>query len=197
MTLKRLCFRIINILMLPIKIFRSPHIRQIAIEDWSIRKMGRAEYYSSIARQSAVSYGTDVRVNYPCVWGGEIHFGNNCNFNGISVLGGGKVTFGNNFHSGIQCMIITQNHNYDKGDAIPYDDTYILKEVKIEDNVWFGNRVIVVGNVTIGEGAILAAGSVVSKDVPKYAIMGGNPAKVIKYRDIEHYQKLKEEEKFH
>ena len=105
--------------------------------------------------------------------------------------------FGNNFHSGVECMIVTENHNYDEGTEIPYDSSYVFKKVVIEDNVWFGNRVIVVGNVTIGEGAIIAAGAVVTKDVPKCAIVGGNPAKVIKYRDIEHYNKLKEEKKFH
>lgn len=94
-------------------------------------------------------------------------------------------------------MIITQNHNFDKGIAIPYDDTFVYKTVIIEDNVWFGNRVIVTGNVTIGEGAIIAAGSVVVKDVPPCAIVGGNPAKLIKYRDVEHYYKLKNEGKFH
>ncbi len=94
-------------------------------------------------------------------------------------------------------MIITQNHNYDRGEAIPYDTTFDYKTVVIEDNVWFGNRVIVTGNVTIGQGAIIAAGSVVVKDVPKCAIVGGNPAKVIKYRDIEHYEKLKVEGRFH
>ena len=107
------------------------------------------------------------------------------------------MTFGNNFHSGEECMIITQNHNYDHGEAVPYDTTYLYKEVFIEDNVWFGNRVIVVGNVHIGEGAILAAGAVISKDVPKYAIMAGNPAQVVKYRNIDHYEKLKAEGKFH
>lgn len=94
-------------------------------------------------------------------------------------------------------MIITQNHNYDKGKALPYDFTYIYKEVVIEQCVWFGNRVIVVGNVHIGEGAIIAADSVVTKDVPKYAIVGGNPAKVIKYRDVEHYEKLKSQKAYH
>ena len=93
-------------------------------------------------------------------------------------------------------MIITQNHNYDEGNSIPYDDTYIYKTVIIEDNVWLGNRVIITGNITIGEGAIVAAGSVVCKDVPKYAIVGGNPAKVIKYRNIEHYNELKKEKRF-
>jgi acetyltransferase-like isoleucine patch superfamily enzyme len=51
--------------------------------------------------------------------------------------------------------------------------------------------------VHIGEGAIVAIGSVVVKDVPPYAIVGGNPAKVIKYRDIDHFNKLKKEKKFH
>lgn len=122
--------------------------------------------------------------------------GDNCNFNGMQVLGEGSVKFGNNFHSGSECMILTQNHNFDGGRAIPYDDTYVQKHIVIEDNVWFGNRVTVVGNIVIGEGAVIAAGSVVCKDVPKCAIVGGNPAKVIKYRDIEHYEKLKAEGQF-
>ena len=65
------------------------------------------------------------------------------------------------------------------------------KTVIIGDCVWFGNRVTVVGNVTIGEGAIIAAGAVVTKDVPPLSIVGGNPAKVIKYRNKEHYYALK------
>lgn len=74
---------------------------------------------------------------------------------------------------------------------IPYDDSLVLKTIVFEDYVWVGSHVIIVGNVTIGEGAIIAAGAVVTKDVPKYAIVGGNPAKVIKYRDIEHFNSLK------
>lgn len=128
---------------------------------------------------------------------GKIYLGENCNFNGMNVVGNGTVYFGDNFHSGTECMIITQNHNYDKGNAIPYDDSFEYKTIVIEDNVWFGNRVTITGNITIGEGAIIAAGSVVVKDVPPYAIVGGNPAKVIKYRDIEHYKRLKEQKQFH
>jgi acetyltransferase-like isoleucine patch superfamily enzyme len=94
-------------------------------------------------------------------------------------------------------MMITQNHNYDHGTMIPYDDTYIFKDIHIEDNVWLGNRVIILGGVTIGEGAIIQAGSVVVKNIPKYAIAGGHPATVFKYRDIKHYEKLKSAKKFH
>lgn len=150
---------------------------------------------TSIARLKSRSCGENLKVNHHSRWGKNVHFGNNCNFNGMSVLGAGEVWFGDNFHSGEDCMIITENHNYE-GDAIPYDATNIRKKIIIEDNVWFGNRVLVTGNVTIGEGAIVAAGSVVAKSVPKCAIVGGNPAKVIKYRDIEHYQSLKEQGKF-
>ena len=63
--------------------------------------------------------------------------------------------------------------------------------------MWFGNRVLVLGGVKIGEGSILAAGAVVCKDVPPLAIVGGNPARIIKFRDKEHFEKLKAEKKFH
>lgn len=55
-----------------------------------------------------------------------------------------------------------------------------VKPVRIEDNVWIGNRAIIMKGVTIGEGSIIAAGAIVTKDVPKHSIVGGVPAKVIK-----------------
>lgn len=89
------------------------------------------------------------------------------------------------------------SHDYDHGSAIPYGSEMSSRQVVIEDNVWIGQDVIISGNVHIGEGAIVAIGSVVVKDVPDFAIVGGNPAKVIKMRDIEHYKSLKEQGKFH
>ena len=112
------------------------------------------------------------------------------------IRGGGKVIIGNYFHSGEECLMITQNHNYDKGNAIPYDDTYIYKSIIIEDFVWLGSRVTILPGVKIGEGAIIQGGSVVSSDIPPYAIAGGNPARVFKYRDIEHFRRLKKDKKF-
>lgn len=123
--------------------------------------------------------------------------GKNPNFNGMIVNGYGSVSFGDNFHSGTDCLIITSNHNYDFGSKIPYDETNINKNVIIGDNVWFGDRVIILGGVEIGEGAIVQAGAVVIKDVPMGAIVGGNPAKVFKYRDMEHYNQLKLKRMFH
>jgi len=141
--------------------------------------------------------GKDLKVNRPTRINNNTYLGNNVNFNGMAINGGGRVVIGDNFHSGQGCLLIAQNHNYDNGKAIPYDSTYILKDITIEDNVWIGNRVIVLGGVTIGEGAIIQAGSCVVCDIPKYAIAGGHPAKVFKQRDIEHYERLKSESKFY
>lgn len=152
---------------------------------------------SRALKKFAQKCGTTPYVGGKCYFSGKIYLGNNCNFNGMCIQGNGTVIIGNNFHSGIECMMVTQNHDYDTGAAIPYGTGFEYKTIVIGDNVWLGNRVTITGNTRIGEGAIVAAGSVVCKDVPPYAIVGGNPAKVIKYRDIEHYNKLKEEGKFH
>lgn len=114
----------------------------------------------------------------------------------MRITGCGNVTIGDNFHSGSECQIITENHNYE-GSKIPYDETYICKDVIIEDNVWLGNRVMILGSVTIGEGAIIQAGSVVVNDIPAYSIAGGHIAKVFSTRDIRHYKQLKIQGKFH
>ena len=122
---------------------------------------------------------------------------NNVCFNGMRIMGNGNVTIGQYFHSGVEVLMITQNHNYDKGEAIPYDDTYIYKDIEIGDFVWLGSRVMILPGTKIGEGAIIQGGSVVHGEIPPYAIAGGNPAKVFKYRNIEHFEKLKAEKKFH
>lgn len=154
-------------------------------------------YYKQVAMKVVNTYGKNLKINGITKLTSNTTLGDNVNFNGMIINGGGNVVIGNNFHSGAECMIICQIHNYDNGVKIPYDSTYILQDVTIEDNVWLGSRVIVLGGVTIGEGAIIQAGSVVVSDIPKYAIAGGHPAKTFKYRDIEHYKKLKEEGKFH
>ena len=107
------------------------------------------------------------------------------------ISGKGMVSIGNNFHSGRDCLIISQTHNYDYGSAIPYDDTYIERPITISDNVWIGDRVIILGGAIIGEGAIIQAGSVVIGEIPPLSIAGGHPAKVFKKRKEEHYYRLK------
>lgn len=161
------------------------------------KKKFRQRYYTNKVKKIAGKVGEGLIVNHKSLVTKNLYVGNNVNFNGLRIGGGGKVTIGDNFHSGQECLFITSNHNYDHGKAIPYDNTSINKDIVIEDNVWLGDRVIVLGGATIAEGAIIQAGSVVTGDIPKYAIAGGHPAKVFKYRDIEHYEELKAEGKFH
>ena len=127
----------------------------------------------------------------------EVYIGDNCNINGLKVLGKGKVTIGDNFHCGEGLLIMLGSHEYDNDDYIPYGEKLTSKEVVICDNVWLGRDVTVSGNVKIGEGAIAATRAVIVKDVPPCAIVGGNPAKIIKFRNKEHYYHLKELKKFH
>jgi chloramphenicol O-acetyltransferase type B len=148
------------------------------------------------AKRGIVSYIDPVRINASCFFNGKTFLGKNTHFNGMDISGCGKVYIGDNFHSGKECMMIAQIHNYE-GTKIPYDETYICKDIVIEDNVWIGNRVVVLGGVKIGEGAIIQAGSTVVNDIPKYAIAGGHPAKVFSYRNIQHYEQLKLQGKFH
>lgn len=137
-----------------------------------------------------------IYVGGPSFVTNKTYLSNNVCFNGMKIFGNGRVDIGENFHSGSGCQIITSFHNYN-GKAIPYDDTFIDKDVIIEDNVWLGNNVIILGGVTIGEGAIVQAGSVVCKDIPKYYIAGGHPAIPFKSRNIEVYENNKKKHRFH
>lgn len=93
-------------------------------------------------------------------------------------------------------FLISADHHTTKLSTYPIDtlitksNTYIdsVKKGSIEvgNDVWIGTNVLIMGGVKIGNGAIIAAGSVVTKEVPAYAIVGGCPAKVIKYRFPDH-----------
>ncbi len=142
------------------------------------------------------AYKEPLKVNHLTRVSRNTFLGKNVNFNGLRIVGCGNVIIGDNFHSGRECLMITQNHNYE-GNAIPYDNTYQCKDIVIGENVWIGERVIILGGTEIGEGAIIQAGSVVIGKIPKYAIAGGHPAVVFKYRDSVHYEALKAAGKFH
>ncbi len=159
----------------------------------NIRRM----LYNRSVTKAAEKVGKNLKVNGKSRVTPKTKLGDNVNFNGMKIIGRGQVIIGNNFHSGQECLMITDTHNYDNGSAIPYDSTYIVKDIEIKDNVWLGSRVTILGGVIIGEGAIIQAGSVVVSDIPDFAIAGGHPATVFKYRDIEHYITLKEQKKFH
>ena len=148
-------------------------------------------------KKTVKSFGPGLRVNFYTRLTPQTTLGKNVHFNGTIIRGNGKVSIGDNFHSGKEILMINSYHKYDFGNAVPYDTKEsISKDIVIEDNVWIGDRVTILGGVRIGEGAIIQAGAVVVSDIEKYGIAGGNPAKVFKTRNIENYEKLKAEGKF-
>lgn len=95
------------------------------------------------------------------------------------------------------CTFILSNHIFDKFSTYPCESphepslfshgqgnrsSYSKGDIIVKNDVWIGANSTILDGITIGNGAIIAAGSVVTKDVPAYAIVGGNPVKVIKYR---------------
>lgn len=119
-----------------------------------------------------------------------------CINDGLVIRGAGSLRLGAHVHFGENVEILTTNHNFERPDQLPYDKTRLSKDVEVGDCVWFGDRVIVVPGVTIGEGAVLAAGAVVTRDVPPLAVVGGSPAKLIRYRDEGAYRQLRAEGKY-
>lgn len=107
----------------------------------------------------------------------------------------GGVEIGSYVHGAINLVIWSSNHIYN-GDMIPFNYECNYKKVIIKDFVWIGEGVKILPGVTIEEGAIIGMGAVVTKDVPPYAIVVGNPARVVKYRDIELFNNNKKEKRF-
>ena len=83
---------------------------------------------------------------------------------------------------GAYSYIISANHNYEERDVPIRDQGYTGKAIVIEDDVWIGTHVVVLPGVTIGKGAIIAAHSLVNKDIPPYEVWGGVPIRFIKCR---------------
>lgn len=102
---------------------------------------------------------------------------------GVDCELGGEVTIGNDVMMGPECIVFSRNHNFSRLDIPMREQGYLEpKPCVIGNDVWIGRRVMIMPGVTVGDHVIIVAGAVVTKDVPDFAIVGGVPAKVIKYR---------------
>lgn len=173
-------------------------IRNTIHELYKIIRDLKVIFWSKIFKFQCASTGNNLRVSTFCKISREsiVSVGEYFHSNGLRISGRGIVKIGKYFHSGENCKMMLGSHDYDNGDAIPYGTKFTNKCINISDFVWIGSDSIVSGNVSIGKGAIVAIGSVVVKDVPDYAIVGGNPARIIKYRNIDHFNKLLLDSKF-
>lgn len=112
---------------------------------------------------------------------GVLQIGNNCRINENVYIQ--SAVIGNNVLIAPNVAILASSHNFERTDIpiVEQGDTEI-KTVIVEDNVWLGRNVIVMPGITIGSGAIVGAGSVVTKDISPYSIVAGVPARLIRKR---------------
>ncbi|MFC4712923.1 acyltransferase [Planococcus dechangensis] len=102
---------------------------------------------------------------------------------GVLITTSGGVEIGDRTLIGYGTKILTANHNIPKGKGRIFGSGHTYKKVHIEKDVWIGANCVILPGVRVGEGAIIAAGSVVTKNVPPFHIVGGVPAKSIKVRE--------------
>ena len=130
--------------------------------------------------------GAGVNVTNNTTIGDGAGFGKN-----VKIRGDGPVFIGRRASIAEDTIIYTQIHDYDHSDTLPFGWGFTYPETHIDDYAWIGLRSIILPGAHIGEGAIVQAGSVVMGSIPPCAIAAGNPAKVIGWRDVEHYNGLK------
>ena len=95
----------------------------------------------------------------------------------------GPITIGNDVMMGPEVIIYTSGHKFDRTDIPMMDQGFTEpKAVTIGNDVWIGRRVIIMPGVTIGDGCVIGAGAVVTKDIPDYSVAVGVPARVVKSR---------------
>lgn len=160
-------------------------------------RIWNCQYYQHTGISSGVVFSAAfpgiVRIISPQ----HCRIGNGSVINSGSVIHcAGGVSIGNYVHIGHGFCAYSTNHNYASNQAVPYDTTDLIKSVEIGDCVWIGSNVSIVPGVKIGEGAVVGMGAVVTRNIPVGAIVGGNPAQIIGYRDMETYWRLKTEGKF-
>lgn len=141
----------------------------------------------------------DVLIDFSCNISIEAKIDSKCYFTGNSQIGKktiiGKYTYGHNVNIhfakigeycsiGPDVKIGLDEHPLDRESTHPFFYNEIeQKKTIIKDHVWIGTNSVIIGGVTIGEHAVIAAGAVVTKDVAPYTIVGGVPAKIIKRRE--------------
>ena len=138
-------------------------------------------------RLAKIGKGTNIHPTTIIREGEYVTIGEHCLINHNNVIQAGKspngsITIGDYVHTGTNVVMLGFNHGFYTRDIPTKEQDYMDAPIAIGDDVWIGTGAIILAGVTIGKGAIIAAGAVVNKDVPEYAIVGGAPAKVLKYR---------------
>ncbi len=132
-------------------------------------------YFKKIGKK--VILNSNIYIEVP----EKIEIGNNSGISrGCWISGGGGLIIRNNVIIGPKVIIHTANHNFTSASIPIMYQGHTFKKIVIKDNVWIGAGAIILPGVTIEKNSIVAAGAVVTKNVPKDVIVGGVPAKIIK-----------------
>lgn len=145
-------------------------------------KLGQKKLRAFCGKLMLKSCGKNVNIEKGAFFSPKVSLGD---YSGIGVDAKiyGACTIGNYVMMGENCTIITRNHKFDRTD-IPMMEQGFEEEkpVSVGNDVWLGDRVILLPGVHLGDGCVIGAGSVVTKDIPPYAVACGVPAKVLRYR---------------
>ena len=140
------------------------------------------------SRGSKISIGVDSKIGKGCYLtarGGSITIGNGFRCNMEVILNadiGGNLVIGNNCLIGPRVLIRTANHVYENSNILIREQGHSFSDIKIGNDVWIGANAIILPGVSIGDGAVIGAGSIVTRDVSEYTVAAGNPAKFLKAR---------------
>ncbi len=139
---------------------------------------------AAVCRPLFRSAGRGIHIKQGAYFGGgdRIDIGDHSDL-GLRCLVYNDVTIGRDVMMGPEVVILAANHNYDNLSVPMRLQGEQRDHVTIGDDVWLGARAVILPGVSIGSGAVVAAGAVVTRDVAPLAIVGGNPARVIRYRD--------------
>lgn len=138
---------------------------------------------SAIAGHCLEKHGRNINIERKADFGTGrgITLGNNSGL-GVRCFVRGPLSIGENVMMGPDVTILTNGHNIERVDIPMMQQGGLVKGVVIGNDVWIGMRSIIMPGVKIGNGVVIGAGAIVTKDVPDYTIVGGCPAKVIRYR---------------
>lgn len=146
---------------------------------WSGFHVGQTAIRRFCGKLMLASCGSRVNIEQGAIFSPRVTLGDYSGI-GIGAKLYGEVHIGRCVMMGTDVTIITRNHRFDRTD-IPMMEQGFEEErpVIIGNDVWIGDRVLILPGVTVGDGSIVAAGAVVTKDVSPYTIVGGIPARKI------------------